>query len=397
MFRQPFIPSRSSRHRVAALALYRALIRTGQKVPLPKQVRHKGARHPIAHIIKKRFIKNKIFTSLRLVHNAMSAGYKFLTLLTKAQIKDSPEHSKIVQHLQKRKETAEISRSKAPPRSEPRYNPPLLTKVSKPDEPPRYEPTVRPLPKSAFVGQRKVPAFSSTAEGYAFLRIKKPQPMVLSRAIGRKSMLYRRQIEGLKEAETDYTPVAKEEDRWDAMMNAQLEQEGFPDRVLKDDKFASHRWTAHLTRTWYASRLDDRWKDWIARGKAVQQLAEEERALAREEEGSGSPPTDPAVARTTLDSILEKARKDLAERKENEPRMEFKDPFMSPAWVRKVRNMESDRPLDFSGDHKRPQQGSAKRERITPNSRYVNYQKKESRVGERLPTGFEALQHGRRQ
>lgn len=76
MFRQPFAPARNSRHRVAALALYRALVKTGKKIPLPKDLQHPGPTHPIAHIVRKRFAKHKPLTSLRLVYNSMAAGYK---------------------------------------------------------------------------------------------------------------------------------------------------------------------------------------------------------------------------------------------------------------------------------------------------------------------------------
>lgn len=76
MLRSPFVPARNSRHRHAALALYRALVKTGKKVPLPKGLKEAGPVHPIVHLVRKRFAKNSNYTSLRLVYAAMAAGYK---------------------------------------------------------------------------------------------------------------------------------------------------------------------------------------------------------------------------------------------------------------------------------------------------------------------------------
>lgn len=76
MYRSLFIPSQSSRHRIAALALYRALLKTAQKVPLPESLARSGPVHPVVHLVKKRFAKNGSYTSLRLVYASMAAGYK---------------------------------------------------------------------------------------------------------------------------------------------------------------------------------------------------------------------------------------------------------------------------------------------------------------------------------
>lgn len=71
-----FIPARNSRHRVAALALYRALVRTARKVDLPQDARLNGDVHSVAKIVRKRFEGNKNYTSLRLVYSSLAAGYK---------------------------------------------------------------------------------------------------------------------------------------------------------------------------------------------------------------------------------------------------------------------------------------------------------------------------------
>ncbi|KAI8680253.1 Complex1-LYR-dom domain-containing protein [Fusarium keratoplasticum] len=344
MFRQPFVPARNSRHRIAALALYRALIKTGKKVPLPKDLQHPGPTHPIAHIVRKRFVKNKPLASLRLVYNSMASGYKFLTLLTRGQTTDNFEHAQITQFLRQRNEASALSRSRAPPPSTRRQNPPLLTKVSPPDAPPEYKPTVRPLPKTAFVGERKVPTVANTSGGQVFLRIKKPQPRVLSRAVGRRSNLFRKDLLALLDIEEENLGSADEEDRWESLMNKQLAAEGFQDKAISDGTLGSYRWSEQLSKSWIESQLDRRWSDWVARGKAVNELVQQEKALAKAEERIPRPSPDDTeaatAARETLDKILEEARQKEAARNEETETKPFQDPFMAPLWVERVQELE---------------------------------------------------------
>ncbi|KAG5656575.1 hypothetical protein KAF25_000162 [Fusarium avenaceum] len=350
MIRQPFIAARSSRHRVAVLALYRALLRTGSNVPLPKDLHPDGKRHPIAKLLKKRFAKNAPLTSLRLIYDSMAAGYKFLALLTKGQHETSPEHSEILRHIKKRNETADLSRAKSPsfkrpPRSKQRHNPPLLTNVSAPDEPSRYEPTVRPLPKSAFAGERKVPVPGHTAELLSFLRMKKPEPRVFSRALGRKTKIYRRDMIARMEAETEGMSLGQAEDRWDTLMENLLKAEGVTDRVSNDGILASYRFSAALSKAWWGRTLDKHTQDWTARGEAISKLVEQERVLAKQEREAGAEPTDPEVAKKTLDAILTEYRQKQVEQeqtKKADGAMEFRDPFMAPGWLAEVQKLEQD-------------------------------------------------------
>ncbi|KAM0415838.1 hypothetical protein ACHAPT_013198 [Fusarium lateritium] len=274
----------------------------------------------------------------------MASGYKFLTLLTRGQSADNPEHAQILQHLRQRNETSALSRSNAPPPSTRRNNPPLLTKISPPDAPPEYEPTVRPLPKAAFVGERKVPSVANTSEGQVFLRIKKPQPRVLSRAVGRRSRLFKEDLWKLLDLEEEGINAADQEDRWESIVNKQLTAEGFEDKVTREGTLGSYRWSEYLAKTWHESQLDRRWSDWIARGKAVHELTEKERALAEKEKQSpGASFTNAeaeTVAREILDEILEEARQKEAARKEQMQTTPFQDPFTAPLWIARVRGLE---------------------------------------------------------
>ncbi|POR34001.1 Uncharacterized protein TPAR_05802, partial [Tolypocladium paradoxum] len=97
MRRLPFIPARDPRHRTAALALYRALLRSASRIPLPGDAPSckPGA---VARLVRRRFAGNRAYTSLRLVYASMAAGYRFLTLFARAQTPGSPEHAQVVHH-----------------------------------------------------------------------------------------------------------------------------------------------------------------------------------------------------------------------------------------------------------------------------------------------------------
>lgn len=75
-----FVARRSSRHRTACFALYKALIQQALRVPLPDDVLKapglEGPVHPIKHLIRKSFRRNKNDTSPRLVISALRNGYK---------------------------------------------------------------------------------------------------------------------------------------------------------------------------------------------------------------------------------------------------------------------------------------------------------------------------------
>jgi hypothetical protein len=75
-----FVPARDSRHRAACFALYKALIRQSVRVPLPDDVVRppglEGPVHPLKHLVRKGFRRNKNDTSSRLVISALRNGYK---------------------------------------------------------------------------------------------------------------------------------------------------------------------------------------------------------------------------------------------------------------------------------------------------------------------------------
>ncbi|KAG9504340.1 hypothetical protein J7337_004312 [Fusarium musae] len=81
--------------------------------------------------------------------------------------------------------------------------------------------------------------------------------------------------------------------------------------------------------------------DQTARAKAVSSLIEQELALAKEERKSGSKPTDPKVAKETLDTILTEYRQKQAEM-ERTKNNSFEDPFLSEQWVARAQRLEDE-------------------------------------------------------
>lgn len=368
MTRTLFIPKRDRRHRIAAVALIRALIRTGQKISLPPDLQPSGPTHPVVHTIKKRVAKNKDFSSPRLIYASMAAGYRvcghpynirllapisltgfsFLTMLTKAQSESSPEHTLLITHLRARALESATSRQTAqllnPPRPRPPLprepnRPPLLTMISRPDEPPEYVSTIRPLPKSHFSGERKVPVLSGTSDGNVpFLRVAKPQPRRLSRSIRQKRNLQLRRSQQIIAIDEEREPFARDEDAWDAIVEDALAAEGLaqPDTTTttpEEPPFTYAR-SEQLSRRWLTWRNTLHWADLTARGRALARLIEEEKALAVVERAMPAWTDEQSRAATATIEAEYRQRRAIQPAERSPP---VADPFDTPEWREQVR------------------------------------------------------------
>ncbi|KAF7560291.1 hypothetical protein G7046_g3839 [Stylonectria norvegica] len=402
MFRRTkFVPSHNSRHRVAAIALYRALLSTGRKIPVPEEL-HRGPVHPVVHLMRKRFTNNATYTSSRIVYASMAAGYKFLTLFTKAQTPDSPEHREIISHLRTRFEESASSRAKAPPQKiPPNHGPPLLTKVSGPNEPPKYMSTIRPLPKTALRGDRKVPHVVTTADGQPFIRTRKPQPRVLSRAIGRKTMIYRKKIYRIVDLEDEIMPSAMLEDNWDSLMRTQMRAEGLDNPEPADGDHATYCWSLQLGRLYLERGVESIWKDWVARGNALQQIVNQERAMADQENGSAATPiTASAMSHRGRDSDTVRS----AAAKEKMPwdavpiLPTVVDPFLSSEWAAAVRRVENRKPENRPDAARKPEERSYKKFEGARSRGNTTTPSSKERMSAKItvPTGFDAMRFDRR-
>lgn len=180
------------------------------------------------------------------------------------------------------------------------------------------------------------------------MRIKKPQPRVFSRAVSRKTTIFRRSVKTLLSISTKDIPRARLGDRWDAMMDKLLLEEGVTDEVIQDGPLASYHFTATLTKAWWDQKLTKITDDRTARAKAVSSLIEQELALVKEEKESGAEPTDPKVAKETLDTILTEYRQKQTEMERTRD-TSFEDPFLSEQWIAKAQKLAREYAKKYEG------------------------------------------------
>ncbi|KAI1410658.1 hypothetical protein F5Y13DRAFT_70580 [Hypoxylon sp. FL1857] len=246
-----FIPARNSRHRIACIALYRALLQQAPRIPLPDDLATAwGPVNPIRHLIGRAFRRNRADTSPRLVYPALKAGYQILALLRSAASSPSStspnaDHASIVAFLRAR--LAERNRtltakeihpphSRNPPKpfSAPRPGTiPLLVNVTpaptpeNPNPKPVYATPSRPRPASELggTGRRKIPHLD-LASDMPMLRITKPQPALLSRVLTQKIRKRVGRMESILAFKEEDIPDAELEDEWEKAIGALLAREG---------------------------------------------------------------------------------------------------------------------------------------------------------------------------
>ncbi|KAI0423921.1 hypothetical protein F5Y09DRAFT_325956 [Xylaria sp. FL1042] len=244
------IPARNSRHRIACLALYRALLRLAPQIPLPDDLATGWGpgKNPIAIHIRRAFRRNVADTSPRIVYPALTAGYRMLSVLHDAATSASSQHhASIVAFLQSRLKERQRSLANRPP-PPPSYNPksatphpdtlPLLVKVSPPPTPsnpyptPVYTTPHRPRPQAELggTGRRKIPRLDLAGD-IPFLRFTKPQPAVLSRVLRQKVTKRADRAQAIVSMQEDAAPDARLEDEWESEMARLMAAE----KGLKED------------------------------------------------------------------------------------------------------------------------------------------------------------------
>ncbi|KAL3450985.1 hypothetical protein BJX65DRAFT_304402 [Aspergillus insuetus] len=215
-----FVPKSSSVHRFACLALYRALLRQCNQISSTAPKLSAAESH-----IRDRFRRYKNLQSPSQTANALKAGYEGLDLLYSAvqgNEKDSGFLQSILSHAESAKETkrtvqaaiAERLPVKQPTRKQlkAQENRRLQEMTA------RRHPDTTPIlsrPRPVVSGRRHVP-FLVNACGVPFLRIKKPQPLNLSRVIHRK-IVQRWRLVQHRERLMHELYFAEDEDDWDSL------------------------------------------------------------------------------------------------------------------------------------------------------------------------------------
>ncbi|KAI0899019.1 hypothetical protein F4806DRAFT_322469 [Annulohypoxylon nitens] len=303
------IPARNSRHRIACIALYRALLKQAPAIQLPDNlVQAWGPGNPIKHLIRRAFRRNIADTSPRIVFPALKAGYQMLALLKSAsppslQWARNLNHESVITflraRLKERNRTLEAKElhppnSRNPPKrtSAPRKETiPLLVDVTPaptPENPrptPVYATPSRPRPASELggSGRRQIPRLDMASD-LPFLRIKKPQPPILSRVLTQKIKKRVLRYDTLGEFWDYSLPDAELEDMWEQEVNALLKK----NRMVystDNDKFAEtfQYTTKRHGIDFLHNKLNDERLHQVARADAMRRLIEEETALAEQE------------------------------------------------------------------------------------------------------------------
>ncbi|KAL2890793.1 bZIP transcription factor [Ceratocystis lukuohia] len=304
-----FVPKRSTQHRIACIALYRLLYRQALKIAIPKDfhlpllaseyLEHRSKsskllvpsqeRNPIRALVTRQFRRNRHDTSPRLIHAALTSGYKFVDLLAKAQDSSSPEHEQVIDYLD--------SHPPKPPK-EPKIKPvprPLLLQIPprSPGGMPSYVPAERPLPLSSLKGKRGIPRLCSTSHGFPFLRLGKPQSPILSNMLRYKSLQFEDRAQ-YKEAADEATDDAIEEDMWDKVVENLLVTEGIKTHEDAQDS-GSYLQTLEDGEQLVKAEMDWERKDNINRARALMKLMLEEEKLAKAEALERNPRLPPKL------------------------------------------------------------------------------------------------------
>ena len=203
------MPFRAARrygeHRIATIALYRALLTQSKALPDP---------HPeLLHLIRNRFKQSQYVTSVRRLRVSFEAGYEAIDLLDNAVAGNTESQERIASLLERAP-----ARAKEPaPLKE--INSRKVNKANQSDDGvTRVKKSIfdRPLPLDQLSGKRHVPVLFN-ANWIPVLRIKKPQPEHLSGYI--RGRIEERQkwsdqklhLEGLQY-------IAGLEDKWDDLI-----------------------------------------------------------------------------------------------------------------------------------------------------------------------------------
>ncbi|CAG5156965.1 uncharacterized protein ALTATR162_LOCUS4758 [Alternaria atra] len=206
-------PKKSTQHRVAAIALYRALLSRCSSAPLPDD-----SRVSLRNAIRNKFRRNRKIQSPYQLGLSFKAGYETLDHLDASTTGDTASAS-ILTQLVSQLPRGLVCTPPAKPLREAPPKPPKERLACLPPE--KAVLNVRPYAKTS--GPRRVPVLAS-ANGVPFLRLTKPQPPALSRILHqrleRKNELFDTKILLVNW----WLPICQQEDAWDVLVSEQLKK-----------------------------------------------------------------------------------------------------------------------------------------------------------------------------
>lgn len=214
-------PRCSGAHRIAAIALYRALLTQCRAVPGLEQYQ----RYELQNIVRNRFKQARHTTSERWLRLDFEAGYEAIDHLD-AAVAGSEASRVYVRELLAR---APAKVKLDPPVVRTKRQQRLLRRgrgreeSAEPERPPGRSILYRPLPLDQLSGRRHVPVLFN-AQGIPVLRIKKPQPHALSAYINDRLKKKQKQTDTRYRLDACFE-LARTEDVWDGFIAALTQAE----------------------------------------------------------------------------------------------------------------------------------------------------------------------------
>lgn len=216
-----YAPRKTSGHRIAAIALYKALL--SQCLLVPFQIEKRSA---FENVIRTVFRKNVLLQGSAHIQKAFAAGYEALDHLDRASA--SEDVSILTEALAR----LPASLTSPPPLPARTADTRQVDETPKTPSQPLRKILDRPLPLSALNGERKVPILAS-ANRMPILRIQKPQPAALSHYLN--SRVKQRQKRHMRlQSYEELVVMANWEDQWDQLVS-QLGAETEVTNMTQDD------------------------------------------------------------------------------------------------------------------------------------------------------------------
>ena len=205
------LPRQSTAHRIAAIALFRALLTQCRAAPFTQEQRDE-----FQNVVRNRFKQSQHVHSIRHLRVSFQAGYEAIDYLD-AAVNGSEEAANYLSSL--------LERAPAKVKEAPQAKPTLASMVKVEGIPEESEPGDRkerislfdrPLPLEKLTGRRHVPVLFN-ANHIPVLRLKKPQPASLSRFL-RQRIEQRQARHNLRFRLYEELQTAYREDEWDELV-----------------------------------------------------------------------------------------------------------------------------------------------------------------------------------
>ncbi|KAK8166534.1 hypothetical protein IWX90DRAFT_433109 [Phyllosticta citrichinensis] len=201
------VPRNTGTHRVAAIALYRALLASCSSVPVAAE-----ERESLRNVVRNKFRRNQLVHSSRLLTLAFSSGYDTLDMFDRSVKGDTTSTTHICELLEQT--PLHLKR------------PPRIPKLPKQPEgriptacPPPEQQLLNTRPYMTVPGRRKIPILRVN-NGVPFLMYSKPQPESLGRILRYQALKGQDRQNWLGVIENDMMPQARQEDFWDDLLEA---------------------------------------------------------------------------------------------------------------------------------------------------------------------------------